>query len=170
MNEHDPFDDSAPDEHAEVIEATLDRIRDWLRANDWRFDDVAESNCIRTGVQGKHARFRLVLGVRGEGPCFLVFALYDFTVPPTRLAPCADLLNRINFVSLVGCFEMDPEDGELRYRVTIPMEEAELSEGQIERAIVVSASMVDRWYPSFMALLHGGLPPPDAFAAVDRVH
>jgi hypothetical protein len=170
MNEHDPFDESASEEHPEVVDATLDRVRDWLRANEWTFDDVPDASCIRTGVQGKHARYRLVLGVRGEGPCFLVFGLYDFVVPSTRLASCADLVNRINFVSLVGCFEMDPDDGELRYRVTIPMEDAELSDGQIERSILVSASMADRWYPAFLALIHGGLSPSDAFESADRVH
>ena len=166
----EPFDNVEPEIDTERIEATLVRIREWLGRNDWSFDEAEEGSYLRTGVQGKNSRFRVVLGVRGDGPTFLCFSLYDFSVPPARRLACADLLNRVNYTSLLGCFEMDVEDGELRFRVTFPLDESEISDSQIERSLVVSAMMADRYYPAFMSLIHAGLAPEAALETIDSVN
>lgn len=166
----DAFDNVDPEPDSEKIEATLVRIRDWLGRNDWSFDEAEEGSYIRTGVQGRNARFRVVLGVRGEGPTFLCFSLYDFTVPGPRRAACADLVNRINYTSLLGCFEMDVDDGELRFRVTFPLDESEISDSQIERSLVVAAMMADRYYPAFMSLIHAAMAPEAALETIDSVN
>ena len=170
MNERDgiePFEDGASSDR---IEGFLVKIRDWLTRNDWTFENAEDASYIRTGVQGKHARFRIVLGVRGEGPTFLCFALYDFNVPSPRRPAAADLVNRINYTSLVGNFEMDFDDGELRYRVTFPLDGGELADDQVERCLVVAAMMADRFYPAWMSLIHAGLPPGAALDTIDAVN
>jgi len=166
----DPFESLEGEGSSEKIESTLGRIRDWLGRNDWFFDEADEGTYLRTGVQGKNARFRIVLGVRGDGPTFLCFALYDFTVPRSLRAGCADLVNQINYTSLLGCFEMDQDDGELRFRLTYPLDEAEITDAQLERTLVVAAMMADRYYPAFMSLIHAALPPSEALQSIDRVN
>ncbi len=170
MDEISDFDSPDPGLASERIEAALGRLRDWLGKNDWNFDEADDGTYLRTGVQGANARFRIVLGVRGGGPSFLCFALYDFTVPAPRRPLCADLINRINYEALLGNFEMDVDDGELRFRVTFPLDEAEISDAQIERAIVVASMMADRNYPAFLGLIHAGLDPKAALESIDRIN
>lgn len=170
MNERDglePFEDEGPTER---IEASLRKLREWLTRNDWSFEDAEDGAYIRTGVQGRHSRFRIILGIRGDGPTFLCFGLFDFSVPAPRRPACAELINRINYTSLLGAFEMDAEDGELRFRLTFPLDGAELCDEQIERALVVAAMMADRFYPAWMSLIHAGLSPTAALDTVDAVN
>jgi len=153
---------------SERVESTLTRLRDWLTEHDWCFEELEDEGYIRTTVQGENARFRMVLGARGDGPTFLCFALYDFSVPKERRESVCALINLVNYTILLGCFEMDQEDGELRYRLTFPLDGVEIADRQIERSVVVAAMMADRFYPAFMALLYGGRSPDQALDSVDR--
>ncbi len=82
--------------------------------------------------------FRIfVQGQQGEWPCMvrcfdatsrlLVYSLYPETVPENLRSRLSELVTRINYGLIMGNFEMDWEDGELRYKTSMDIEGVELN-------------------------------------------
>jgi hypothetical protein len=87
---------------------------------------------IRTGPLGS----RLLML---EGNRFLkVFVLIPIFVPEYRRFAMSEALSRANFSLNTGAFEMDWEDGELRFRSAMPVLDAEPTDEQL-RCLVVAA-------------------------------
>ena len=51
-------------------------------------------------------------------------------------------MNYINFGAKYGSFEMDEEDGEIQYRMTVDCEDITPSSAMIEKSIYIPASMM----------------------------
>ncbi len=77
--------------------------------------------------------FRIfVKGHKGEWPCMvrcfentsrvLVYSLYPDQVPEHLRSRMSELICRINYGLILGNFEMDWDDGELRYKTSIDVE------------------------------------------------
>ena len=64
------------------------------------------------------------------------------TVPSDKLQLMAEMLTRINSGLMIGNFEMDFEDGELRYKTSIDYEN-ELTDSLIHNIISVNIMTVD---------------------------
>ena len=72
----------------------------------------------------------------------------------------------MNYGLRVGNFEMDFEDGELRYRSVISFKDERLTQNWIRNAILPAISTVDRYAPGFAKIIRGGKTAAEAFAEV----
>lgn len=82
------------------------------------------------------------------------------TIPESRRAAVAELLTWINNDRLVvGNFELDPEDGRLRFRAGIEVEPDELTQPMIERLVLAGTRGMLYFHPAFRATAFGGASP-----------
>lgn len=77
----------------------------------------------------------------------------------------ADLLTRANYGLVLGNFEMDFSDGEVRYHVSHILETGMLEDSLIRRLFSPALLMADRYFPALMQHLHGGLPEDAVYMA-----
>ena len=57
----------------------------------------------------------------------------------------AELITRINFGLLIGSFEMDWSDGELRIRTAMPLEEGDFTDKQLEHLFYGNLALANRY-------------------------
>ena len=89
------------------------------------------------------------------------------SVPEALRPEAAELVTRINFQTLVGNFELDHADGEVRFSHAIPVREAGVKVSQIMQVIGCAAWSVDRYLGAFRRL-GAGLSARELLDAADR--
>jgi hypothetical protein len=62
----------------------------------------------------------------------------------------------------VGNFEMDLNDGEVRFKISNQLLDTLLSAEMVKHTVVLSAQMIDQFFPGLMAVVYGGKDPKDA--------
>ena len=85
-------------------------------------------------------------------------------------AKVGEFLLRANYGLKVGCFDFDFDDGEISYRMSIYCGSDEFEPPtyeQIDFAVVVGLSMVDRYGDALVKVMFGLVEPEDAIAAVE---
>ena len=85
-------------------------------------------------------------------------------------AKVGEFLLRANYGLKVGCFDFDFNDGEISYRMSIYCGNKEFTPPtyeQIDFAVVVGLSMVDRYGDALVKVMFGLVEPIDAIAAVE---
>ncbi len=83
-----------------------------------------------------------------------------------RRAALAEFVTRANFGLVVGNFEMDMDDGEVRYKTSIDVEGDRLSTALLHQLVRVNLEMMDKYLPGLYAVANEGL---DALAAIVAV-
>jgi hypothetical protein len=68
---------------------------------------------------------------------------------------------------IIGNFELDFTDGEIRYKTSIDVEGANLTFTQIKRLVYANVMMMDQYLPGIMSVIDSDVEPKDAIAQIE---
>ena len=146
----------------------FDSIVAFLQEDNWRYETIPDESAIRFSFTGKNARYECFGRVNEEHEIFVFYTMIPVRTPESQLLQVTELLARINYGLNVGNFEIDMNDGEIRYKTSIDVEGGELSSRMVETLIAVNISTTDRYFPSFADVLYAGATPAEAVARIER--
>ena len=84
-----------------------------------------------------------------------------------RLA-VAEYITRANYGLRIGNFELDFDDGEVRYKSSLDFESVELTPGLIRNTIYPAVQTMDRYLPGVLSVVFGGKSAEEAIAAIEE--
>lgn len=149
--------------------AAIDRLTEILDRLDLRYIWSGDDPIIRVRFSLEVWNVEALLEVRDveDG----VVSLRYYILPPFRIPHAArpravEMIGRINWKILYGCFEMDPDDGEVRYRNAFACREADISDDMVRHLIYLGVSAMDEYIDSLVALLDMDLPGGPASSEV----
>lgn len=137
----------------------IDAVRNNLDDDEWNYDfeeDRKPHPILRTGcrIDGKLKSIDEVVDFRET--YFIVYAFCPVNADPENIAEISKYLHLANYGLVVGNFELDPRDGEIRYKVLVDCEGLDgLSDGIIGRAIHIPFHMFERYGDGIAALAMG---------------
>lgn len=138
-------------------------IREFLDGKKYTYAASEQNQRIGLSMCGRHADYRFILRVTNGGAFFQIAANYPFRIRDARMRPSvAELLTRANYAMLLGKFELDMEDGEVRFHLSHVIEEEHLAVATVEKLFLTCLHTLDRYFPALMQHLHAGYTPGDA--------
>ena len=146
----------------------FDSVIAFLQEDNWRYEENREDFSIRFSFTGKNARYDCFGRVNEEHEIFVFYAIIPIRVSETQLLLVAELLARINYGLNIGNFEMDMNDGEIRYKTSIDVEGGDLTSHMVETLIAVNISTTDRYFPSFAEVMYAGTTPAEAVLRIEK--
>ena len=143
--------------------APFNALIEYLDAKNFNYSSYPEENRVSLTMSGYQANYRFTFRITHEGEFLQVTAQYPFFVRNEKLRPtAAELLTRANYNLLLGNFEMDMKDGEIRFHVTHMIEDGGLTQSAIDKAYSATLFTMDRYFPALMQHIHAGYTPEDA--------
>ena len=106
------------------------------------------------GVQSHNSCLTCRVHSREEQNQVLVLIQCPVKLPPDARDDGCRLLNQINWKLVVGSFEMDQSDGEIRFRIGIDTDDLELTPEAVARMVGCATMMMDKHLPQLLALLN----------------
>jgi hypothetical protein len=88
-------------------------------------------------------------------------------VPAAKRPLVAEFLTRANYGLVIGNFEQDWDDGEVRYKTSLDVEDCELSAMLFAHIVFANVTAMDRYLPGLVAVIAGSQTPSEAVAAVE---
>lgn len=137
----------------------IDAIRNVLDDDEWNYDletDREDGPIIRTGcrIGGKLRNISEVIDFGDT--FFLVFALCPIHADPENLVELSKYLHMANYGLVLGNFELDHRDGEIRYKAMVDCNGLDaIPSAIIDRAIHVPFRMFARYGDGIAALAMG---------------
>jgi hypothetical protein len=117
-------------------------------------------------------------GENGHWPCYaqareaqgqiVVYSICPLRVPPSQRPLMAEFITRANYGLVVGNFEMDYEDGEVRYKTSLDVEDSEATTELLRHIVYANVTALDRYLPGIIAVLAGSQSPEEAANAIDE--
>ncbi len=137
----------------------LERVCEMLHQDEWVFSTDAEQGMAIAIVRGMHAYYSCVFLADDELECLTLYTDINTKVPEIKRLRICDFLNRANHGLVLGSFEMNMLDGDVSFRVALPVCGCEFSLQQLRTMISASIFTFDRYYPGIMNVIyHNALP------------
>ncbi|MFN9857982.1 MAG: YbjN domain-containing protein [Pseudanabaena sp.] len=148
--------------------SSFEVLLNFFQENNWSFLQHETEPILRMGYQGENGEWNCVAKTK-ENPSQLVFySLYPIKVPPKKRLGIAEFLTRANFGLIVGNFEMDFQDGEVRYKTyAINGENNPLNSELIGQLIFVNVMTMDKYLPALMSVLYANVPIDQAIQQIE---
>ena len=125
------------------------------------FPDVKESRVGFT-LGSDLADYRFTIRIAEGWDHLEYIASCPFRIRKELRSSVAELIARANFGMLDGKFEIDMNDGEVRFHLVHFLGDGELSTRMVERLYRSCVFTLDRYIPAFMQHIHAGYTPEDA--------
>jgi hypothetical protein len=129
-------------------------LRDYFASSGLDLDEHPDDGWVATDGFGANGSWLLVGQAHEHLDCACVYCVLPDRVPEPRRDAVAMLLTRINYGLVIGNFELDLDDGEVRFKAsaTAPTRE------QLKALVAVALGQTDKWVPAVRAVAAGEAP------------
>lgn len=134
----------------------------YFEEDDWNFMEISEGEVLKMGVSGRNGEYNCFAIVNEEKETFRFLSSLPVKVPADKRLAVAELITRANLGLTIGNFELDFEDGEVRYKTGIDVEGDRLSPALVRNLVNTNVLVMDHYCPSMMKVVYGGLSPEEA--------
>ena len=144
------------------MNASYEKLCEHLTSHDIGFWSRSEDLSICTDFRGEVGTYRIFARVDADDSLFQVFGHSPVRVPPGSRTAIAETVVRINCGLKVGKFEMDLDEGELRFQAAQLLHGDDLDDETIRRLIGTTMSMLNCYLPAVLSVIYGNELPKDA--------
>lgn len=145
----------------------LEYILDFLREAEWSYEINDAHDRVAFGVTLENGKADCLIVIRQELSLVNFYSSLRVNVMPPDRPRTSELLMRANFGLKYGNFEMDYDDGELRYKTSLIFPDGALTEEGVRRLVLINLMTMNRYLPAIMSVAFGGKDPSAALRALD---
>ena len=146
----------------------LDAVRQFLEEDDWPSSMLEGRLVMKTGFEGKNGQYTCYAQERAEQQQFVFYSIFPVRVPENKLADLSEFITRANYGMIIGNFELDYGDGEIRYKTSVDVEDVAAVEPLVRHTIYANVLTMDKYFPGLMRVLYAGISPADAVREVEN--
>jgi hypothetical protein len=131
----------------------------------WNYHRTGGEPTLFGGFNGDDGLWEFNVFARQIGEGLFLLGVNSFIPNKARTelrAACAELLSRMNFELTTGCFEMNHQDGLIRFRTGALLPAADITPGIVEQLLRSNLAIVDMRLKQIMAVLYGNATPVEA--------
>ncbi|MDK2882876.1 MAG: hypothetical protein PWQ41_39 [Bacillota bacterium] len=135
--------------------------------DDWKFARIEGKPILSLPCSGRNGNWQCWAEAREEQQQFIFYSVCPIKVPEGKRLAVAEYLTRANYGLVIGNFELDFNDGEVRYKTSIDVEGDELTPALVKNLVYANLSTMDRYLPGIMGVVYANLSPQQAIAQVE---
>lgn len=128
----------------EYSEQLAQAINDFMVEDDWKFHFDEEKNIFKFSCEIKSKLKGVDCVIRVKEDSYIVLAICNLSAEDCK-AQMAEFITRANYGLNNGNFEMDYNDGEIRYKVFVDCEDNMPSKAVIKNSIYLPIMMFQRY-------------------------
>jgi hypothetical protein len=145
----------------------FEEIVNFFEEDGWPFVQIEGEPLLQMVFQGENGKWTCYAKARDDQEQFVFYSVCPINAPDSKRLAVAEFLTRANSGMIIGNFEMDFEDGEIRYKTSIDVEDDSLSSAVIKRLVYANVMMMDAYLPGIMSVIYGDVTPLDAIAQIE---
>ncbi len=147
--------------YLDLLDATLNRMG-------FKYDVNRDDNTIRMTVSGDNSSWKMLFRAREEQEQVSVYSYFPENIAEDKRHAIAEYITRANYGLIIGNFEMDFNDGEIRFKTSVDLEDGESLNTILTNLVRVNFSMFDRYYAGFMKIVWGAKSPEAAVKEIEE--
>jgi hypothetical protein len=125
-------------------------------ANGWPYSEVDGAPVLVTELSGSEGRWDFYAQVVEDKELVLLYSISPQRVPVERRLDVSEFLTRANYGLADGNFELDFDDGEVRFKTVLHVEGDELDDLLVKRIVRSNGAALETYLPTIGSIIAGG--------------
>lgn len=155
----------------EIRQPASDRILheliDFFKKDEWSINQIENQPIIQVSFQGENGSWNCSARAREQQQQAVFYSIFPVNIPENQRTSIAEFITRANAGTIIGNFELDFDDGEIRYKTSIDIEGDNLSFALIKNLVYANVSMMDEYFAGLMSVLYGNIEPKQAIVQIE---
>jgi hypothetical protein len=147
----------------------LDQLTAFFEDDDWEFQKMPDATVLAMGFKGLNGRWMCYAQARETEEQIVFYSVLPVSVPEKQRQKFAEFSTRVNYGMVIGNFEMDFEDGEIRYKTSIDVEGSQLTAGMIRQLVYANLVITDQYLPGVMRVIYSNEQPIDILSTLEQI-
>jgi hypothetical protein len=135
--------------------ALLEDLRKVFVENGWPFSEVRGAPVLLSELSGALGRWKFYAQVVEAHDLILFYSVCPLRVPEERRDEVSRFLTRANYGLAAGNFELDFDDGEIRYKTVLQLQGDELDGATMKRLVRANGIAMETYLPGIGAVITG---------------
>lgn len=148
---------------SQIIEACVA----FFEADEWPFERIEELPMVRSRYAGRNGNYDCWFQARPAEQQMMFYGRAPINAGPDKRGALSEFFTRANYGMVIGNFELDMNDGEMRYKVSVDVEGIELTNTFLKNISYTAVVTLDRYLPGIMKVLYSDIAPADAVAEIE---
>ena len=145
----------------------FETLGDYLREDEWFPRRMDGKYAYSVNYIGKNGELRCYAIIRVDLEQLIFYTIAPIKVPEEVRPALAEFITRANYGMRIGNFELDYSDGEVRYKTSLDVENAELTEALVKNLVYAAVLTMDRYITGMMRVVYGGATPVEAIHEIE---
>lgn len=124
---------------------------------------------FRLPVGMQNTKADCIIDIRIPEMLVAIFVICPVNIPESLRKRLCEFITIANYGLILGNFEMDMDDGELRFKTTFIYNDDDQPETEFNRHLFNALFMMDKYFPGIMAVLFAGLEPRVAISQINVI-
>ena len=145
----------------------FETVQKFFTDDEWYFMQLDNQTILQMGFQGRNGKWSCYAQVNDEQKLFFFYSVCPVNVPEDKRPLIAEFITRANYGIKIGNFELDFDDGEVRYKTSIDVENDDLTPALISNHVYANIWTMDRYLPGIMSVVYSDEEPIDAIQKIE---
>jgi len=150
-----------------AMNVAYEKLIQHLDEHEIKYLTSADHRSICADFRGEVGLYRIVATVDPEDGLFQVFGHSPVRVPEGSRPAIAETVARANYGLKIGKFELDVDEGDLRFQVSQILIDDSLEDETIRRLIGTTMAMLNAYLPAVLSVIYGNELPKDAVKCIE---
>ena len=150
-----------------LMYVVYEKLIQHLNEHNIKYRANSDDRSIWANFCGKVGAYQIVARVNEDPGVFRVYGNFPVDIPRGARSSIAETIIRANYGLQVGRFEMDFDNGHLRFHMGQILTSNRLEAEIIELMIQLTIEMLDRYLPAILSVIYGNEHPQDAIRHVE---
>lgn len=131
------------------------------------FQEMEDYLIVRIPINGENGFWDCFVEAREQDRQCLIYSVYREQVPQYKRLGMAEFITRANYGLPMGCFEMEFDQGELRFRTSINLESEQFSFGLLRPLFYANNAVMDRYFKGITRVIKGKATAKQAITMIE---
>ncbi len=150
-----------------AMEDLMNRLEEFFAEETWPARRLEGEPLLQLAFDGENGKWACYARAGADPESVGFYSICPLTVPEARRAAVMELVTRANYGLLLGNFELDLVDGEVRYKTSVGLEGAEPTAAVLRGVAYPNVLMMDRYLPAIMSVISGARSAAEAVAEIE---
>jgi hypothetical protein len=155
LRKHSPVTRPAGHDEAAGETALLGELKRVFVENGWPFSEVHGAHVLVSDLSGPLGTWKFYAQVVDEQDLILLYSVCPLRVPPDRRFEVSQFLTGANYGLAAGNFELDFEDGEIRYKTALHLQGDGIDRTIVKRLVRSNGMAMETYLPGIGAVATG---------------
>jgi hypothetical protein len=145
----------------------FDAVVRFFEQSGWKHQRLGQLTALRSRFRGASTEWDFVAHTREEESFILFYSIAPVKVPVARRAAAAEFVARANWGLSIGNFELDMDDGEVRFKTAVDVEGTPVEDPLLQALLIANLSMMDKYLAGLTAVVSKGKDPKGAVQEIE---